>query len=43
MVRWTLPVAARLEDFMRLELIDELRGSPHMVEPAAAVVFGPIR
>src|SRR5579884_3868401 len=43
MVRRPLPVAAWLEHLVGLQVTGELGGGPYMVEPAAAVVLGPVR
>src|SRR5437762_4798213 len=43
MVGGPLPVAAWLEHGMRLDVPGERGGGPHMVEPAPAVVFRPVR
>src|SRR5689334_17203366 len=42
MVRWPLPVAARLQHLVRVEVPAEPWRTPHTVEPAAAVVLGPV-
>src|SRR5438270_2921694 len=43
MVRGPLPIAARLKHGMRLDVPGELRGGPHMIEPAPTVVLRPVR
>src|SRR4029079_3517155 len=41
--RWPLPISARFEHRMALQMSGELRRGPHMVEPAPAVVLRPVR